>query len=165
MATLFAGVAEILEYIPGMGDIASAMQAFSPHHMVRGVFSRAQTMVDSFQVGTDYAPGGMSLVGEAGPELVSLPQGAGVTPAEESRQMISTLQTFNNIMSNTAATENINNVVNNANNVNTNTTTGAAAGPSTIKLNLVLKMDEREIGRVAQDVAMDEMQRSLEVSV
>jgi hypothetical protein len=36
--------------------------------------------IPAFASGTDYAPGGMSLVGENGPELVNLPSGASVTP-------------------------------------------------------------------------------------
>jgi hypothetical protein len=34
----------------------------------------------AFAEGTDFAPGGLSLVGENGPELVNLPTGASVTP-------------------------------------------------------------------------------------
>ena len=37
-------------------------------------------MLPHFAAGTDDAPGGLSLVGEKGPELVNLPGGAGVTP-------------------------------------------------------------------------------------
>lgn len=37
-------------------------------------------MANSFEKGTDFAPGGTSLVGEKGPELVNLPRGASVTP-------------------------------------------------------------------------------------
>lgn len=36
--------------------------------------------IPGFASGTDYAPGGLALVGEHGPELVNLPQGASVTP-------------------------------------------------------------------------------------
>ncbi len=37
-------------------------------------------LLPHFAAGTDDAPGGLSLVGEKGPELVNLPGGAGVTP-------------------------------------------------------------------------------------
>ncbi len=37
-------------------------------------------MLPHFAAGTDDAPGGLSLVGEKGPELVNVPGGAGVTP-------------------------------------------------------------------------------------
>jgi hypothetical protein len=42
-----------------------------------------------FAGGTSYAPGGMALVGEEGPELVNLPAGASVTP---NRKTMATLQ-------------------------------------------------------------------------
>ena len=41
-----------------------------------------------FAGGTDYAPGGWSMVGERGPEIVKLPRGAQVKTAEETRQML-----------------------------------------------------------------------------
>ncbi|NYD88915.1 hypothetical protein [Sphingomonas melonis] len=37
--------------------------------------------------GTEYWPGGMSLVGENGPEIVSMPRGSRVTTAQETRQL------------------------------------------------------------------------------
>lgn len=42
--------------------------------------------------GTSYAPGGLSLVGEQGPELVNLPRGTGVTPADKTQQLLSNKQ-------------------------------------------------------------------------
>ncbi len=38
-------------------------------------------------IGTDFWRGGMTWVGEAGPELVYLPRGTGVKTASESRKM------------------------------------------------------------------------------
>lgn len=38
--------------------------------------------------GTNFAPGGLSLVGEEGPELVNLPRGSRVTPAQATRQAL-----------------------------------------------------------------------------
>jgi len=40
-----------------------------------------------FATGTDYAPGGMAWVGERGPELVNLPRGSQVIPADKSARM------------------------------------------------------------------------------
>jgi len=37
-------------------------------------------MIPMFAEGTDFAPGGMSIVGERGPEVVNLPRGSSVTP-------------------------------------------------------------------------------------
>ena len=42
----------------------------------------------AFAMGTDNAPGGLSLVGEQGPELVNLPQGSSVIPAGPSRNLL-----------------------------------------------------------------------------
>src|SRR5687768_17079729 len=41
-----------------------------------------------FADGTNYAPGGMAIVGERGPELVNLPQGAQVFNTNKSAQMM-----------------------------------------------------------------------------
>ena len=56
----------------------------------------------AFADGTESAPGGMSLVGEEGPELVNLPGRTQVVPADETKSMMSTLDTFNKIASNNA---------------------------------------------------------------
>ena len=43
---------------------------------------------DAFATGTTFAPGGMALVGERGPELVSLPQGSKVIPNGKTNSMM-----------------------------------------------------------------------------
>lgn len=43
--------------------------------------------IPGFANGTDFAPGGLSLVGERGPELVNLPRGAGVMTNRELRSL------------------------------------------------------------------------------
>lgn len=53
-----------------------------------GALLASQTKKQAFAVGTNYAPGGMALVGERGPEMVSLPRGARVTPAAQTAQML-----------------------------------------------------------------------------
>lgn len=42
-------------------------------------------------IGMDHARGGLTMVGENGPELVNLPKGAGVVPARPTRDLISSL--------------------------------------------------------------------------
>ena len=44
------------------------------------IFATALKGIGLFAGGTDYAPGGMALVGEQGPELVNLPRGSQVIP-------------------------------------------------------------------------------------
>lgn len=41
-----------------------------------------------YATGTSYAPGGMAMVGERGPELVNLPRGAQVIPADKTARMM-----------------------------------------------------------------------------
>ena len=42
----------------------------------------------AFAVGTNYAPGGMALVGERGPELINLPRGSQVVPAAQTSNIM-----------------------------------------------------------------------------
>lgn len=46
------------------------------------------TNKNAFAVGTRYAPGGMALVGERGPEMINLPRGSQVIPAAQTSQMM-----------------------------------------------------------------------------
>lgn len=45
-----------------------------------------------FAEGTDFAPGGPAIVGEEGPELVNLPRGSQVIPADKTRNIMSAAQ-------------------------------------------------------------------------
>lgn len=51
-----------------------------------GLAQVMQIKEQKFARGTDYAPGGMALVGEQGPEMVYLPRGSQVKTASETRQ-------------------------------------------------------------------------------
>jgi hypothetical protein len=46
------------------------------------------TSKQRFATGTRYAPGGMALVGERGPEMINLPRGSQVIPAAQTSQMM-----------------------------------------------------------------------------
>ena len=48
----------------------------------------ATTRQNRFAVGTRNAPGGMALVGERGPEMISLPRGSQVLPAAQTSNML-----------------------------------------------------------------------------
>lgn len=58
---------------------------------VRGQILRSVGL-PAFAGGTNYAPGGLSVVGEEGPELVDLPRGSKVYPHKESMRMASNPQ-------------------------------------------------------------------------
>jgi hypothetical protein len=53
-----------------------------------GALIKNQTVKNAFAVGTRNAPGGLSLVGERGPELVNIPRGASVIPAAQTSNMM-----------------------------------------------------------------------------
>jgi len=53
-----------------------------------GTLIRNATNRPAFAVGTRYAPGGMALVGERGPEMINLPRGSQVIPAAQTSQMM-----------------------------------------------------------------------------
>jgi hypothetical protein len=53
------------------------------------------TLGQAFAGGTDFAPGGVALVGEKGPELVQLPRGSKVFTASETRALANSPTTSN----------------------------------------------------------------------
>jgi hypothetical protein len=53
-----------------------------------GLIQKALKFLPKFAAGTDFAPGGLSLVGEYGPEIVNLPRGSGVRSALDTHAMI-----------------------------------------------------------------------------
>lgn len=59
-----------IDMIPGAGKVTGAIGKINP-----------------FAGGTDFAPGGLAIVGEDGPELVDLPRGSRVFTASETRAM------------------------------------------------------------------------------
>jgi hypothetical protein len=55
-------------------------------------FSSLLHLIPGFASGTDFAPGGMAVVGEKGPELVNLPRGASVTPTFQTLDAINAMK-------------------------------------------------------------------------
>ena len=78
--------------INNFGDIRSALsglaqdlaQTFARNALNIGFSALG---IPGFANGTSFAPGGLAMVGERGPELVNLPRGSRVTPASQSRGM------------------------------------------------------------------------------
>lgn len=67
---ILGGVVNLLSSLGGMGVFGKGMQASVA----------AFKKVPAFAGGTSFAPGGLALVGERGPELVNLPRGSQVYP-------------------------------------------------------------------------------------
>ena len=66
---------DILTTVLGFGLQLGSMGAFG-----QGIKTKLNSPIPGFASGTSFAPGGLALVGERGPELVNLPRGAGVVP-------------------------------------------------------------------------------------
>jgi hypothetical protein len=62
---------------PNPAGIGAGSGMIATGGAVKGIGNAA---LSRFRQGTDFSPSGTALVGEDGPELVTLPQGAGVTP-------------------------------------------------------------------------------------
>jgi len=63
--------------------IAGAVALIALGSLIKNATSRP-----GFAVGTRYAPGGMALVGERGPEMINLPRGSHVIPAAQTAKMM-----------------------------------------------------------------------------
>lgn len=67
--------------------IGGLLQSFA-NQAAQAAFSTMFSMIPGFANGTHYAPGGLAIVGERGPELVNLPRGSRVHTAERTRAML-----------------------------------------------------------------------------
>lgn len=74
--------AELTETVARMMNIVNNAKNFVVEKLPSISISSPKTVssVPKFADGTNYAPGGLALVGERGPELVNLPRGSQVTP-------------------------------------------------------------------------------------
>ena len=64
----------------------------------KSLLSKNEQPVQKNAVGTTYSSGGLSLVGENGPELVSLPRGSSVASTEKTQKLISSRRRMRRIM-------------------------------------------------------------------
>lgn len=84
----------------GFLDILSAVISVGLQLGSAGVFgkkiaSNINSPVPKYASGTDFHPGGLALVGERGPELVSMPRGSSVTPNNQLGALGTTNNYFN----------------------------------------------------------------------
>jgi hypothetical protein len=67
----------LIPFLPGKFGLGG-LTLFSAKNIFGGI-------IPGFAAGTNYAPGGLAMVGERGPELVNLPRGSRVTPIGNER--------------------------------------------------------------------------------
>lgn len=114
----------------------------------------AATPIPAFAKGTDFAPGGMALVGEEGPELVNLPRGSKVFTAAQTNKMIGVPE-FNFGRINAAASPITNNTINNFSGGNNSEIAGAIAELTTVLKSGILAhalFGEKEIYTLRKEI-------------
>lgn len=89
-AGFYGGVPGVIEYLKAQlmralldgvsRSLASALSEAAGSSGGGWIKAVASVLTGGFATGTNYAPGGMAMVGERGPELVKLPRGSTVTP-------------------------------------------------------------------------------------
>jgi hypothetical protein len=77
------GFLDILQAVVGFGLQLGGMGAFG-----KSIQGRINASVPSYAGGTNFHPGGLAMVGERGPELVSMPRGSKVFSNDNSRGMM-----------------------------------------------------------------------------
>lgn len=88
LSALAEGAAGILDYIPGMGSIADGLKSISPARIINTYAGQIRSAIDAFKDGVTNYKGGTALVGEAGPELVTLPRGSNVITNENVNRLM-----------------------------------------------------------------------------
>lgn len=79
VAGIYSAVSSALETVPfPFGIAAAGLAAGAAAALLNGLTNKIK--IPGFAMGTTFAPEGMALVGERGPELVNLPRGAQVKP-------------------------------------------------------------------------------------
>ena len=89
-AGFYGGVPGVIEYLKAQlmralldgvsRTLATAVADATAGTTSSWVKTAVTLLTGGFATGTNYAPGGMAMVGERGPELVNLPRGSTVTP-------------------------------------------------------------------------------------
>lgn len=125
----------------GMSAVGLGLMAFGgPIGLAAGAaLSLGGSAVSGFASGTDNAPGGLSLVGENGPELVVLPQHSSVV----NNRNLNRLATSSNNSSST-----MNNF-------------GGGGGP--ISFTVIVKLDNDVLARHTEEIVLDTMEKTMNI--
>ncbi|NLM07294.1 MAG: hypothetical protein GX219_10365, partial [Tissierellia bacterium] len=123
-----------------------AMQSLSKG----GSGGRQSNQLLAYADGTNYAPGGLALVGEKGPELVQLPRGSKVFPNHISMKMMEKLR--NSVMSSQRSMLSFNSNLSNANQTTNNN------GKVIVNVDKG-NVEDRKLGRNIGQSVYDELRR------
>lgn len=129
-----------------MGAAGGAMLGASfgglPGAVIGGILG---TVGGAFASGTDNAPGGLSLVGENGPELVVLPQHSSVINNRN-------LNRFASSSSSSSSSSNSSSAMNNF-----------GGGGSPVSLTIVVKLDGDVLAKHTEEIVLDTMERTMNI--
>ncbi len=106
------------------------------------------SVVGSFASGTDDAPGGLSLVGENGPELVVLPQHSSVINNKNLSNLASSQFARNNSSQSTSSSV-------------SNMFGGSQSGP--MSLTVVVKLDGDVLAKHTEEIVLDTMEKTMNI--
>ena len=141
LSAMVEGSAGIMDYIPGMGTIADGLRSVSPARIMNKYGGQIRSAIDAFESGVTNYKGGAALVGERGPELVTLPRGSNVVTNENVNRLMSAMTS--------RGTEN----------------TSASAQTATPKdqvFNITLTLDGDVLAKHTRKIAFDTMTKTLE---
>jgi hypothetical protein len=92
------GLANAIVHADSLGDVAKNVFRQMVADLLAASIKKSAVSIltavgiPGFASGTSYAPGGLALVGERGPELVKLPRGSQVTPTSETMKALQNMQ-------------------------------------------------------------------------
>lgn len=98
MGKLFEGIRSAVSGVAGFAsDIAQSIKdaindVLHLPFTIHGPGPLPDFTIPKFAKGTNFAPGGLALVGERGPELVDLPRGSRVSTAAQTRRRVSAME-------------------------------------------------------------------------
>jgi phage-related protein len=89
MESAFVGaVTGAMKFKDALRQVLSTLAQVFAKRAFNSLFGRLFGSIPGFAVGTSYAPGGLAMVGERGPELVDLPRGSRVFTNSKSQEML-----------------------------------------------------------------------------
>jgi TP901 family phage tail tape measure protein len=89
MESAFVGaVTGAMKFKDALRQVLSTLAQVFAKRAFNSLFGKLLGGIPGFAVGTSYAPGGLAMVGERGPELVDLPRGSRVFTASKTGEML-----------------------------------------------------------------------------
>lgn len=149
----------------GMSAVGLGLMAFGgPIGFAAGAaLSLGGSAVSGFASGTDNAPGGLSLVGEQGPELVVLPQHSSVINNRNLNRLSSSSSNSSSSMNNfgDGASSSSNSSSSSSNSSSSTNNFRGGGGP--ISFTVIVKLDGDVLAKHTEEIVLDTMERTMNI--